>query len=288
MFPLKSKRTKTIGITAFLVVVSMFISSCSLGSIPSRTSSDSAFSEETSDPSEIEGSETSKEDSTDSDLKALAENYMQVLKQGDPGQVCTTFGLSYGDLLPATYPCDSDLFKTLFTNMSYGYSSLVTFNNSDYYLDVDCTLPDIRGCVDEVIEDEVFMVEACKPWILAMSEQYDSDEVKLAYAAMKNDILVEALRRINEGEYTGSLGFSSNFLFHDNGDGKWLCKKTPEFVQICGKDNYMKKVALISMTTEYTIIEEYGATLAIFDTITVAKYKELLELKKKEIIEATS
>ena len=171
--------------------------------------------------------------------------------------------------------------------MSYSIGSLITMDYSDYDIAVDCTLPDVRGCVDEVLKDEVFMVEACKPWIVAMSEQYESEEVTLAYAAMKNDILVEALRRINEGEYTGTLMFSGSFTFHDNG-GKWLCKKTPDFVGICGKDNYMKKVAMISMTTEYTIIEEYGATLAIVHTITVEKYKELMELKKNEIIDATS
>lgn len=288
MFSLKLKSTKTIGITSFLIVISMFMSSCSLGSIPSRTSSDSSFSEETSAPSDPDASETSEEDSTDSDLKALAEDYLQILKQGDPSQVCATFNLSSTDVLPATYPCDKDVFKTLFTHMSYGYSAIVTFDNSDYYLNVDCTLPDIRGCVDEILKDQVFMVDACTPWILAMCEEYGSDEVKQAYAAMKNTILVEALRRINEGEYTESLGFSSSFLFHDNGGGKWLCKKVPDFVCICGRDNYMKKIGLINMNTEYMIIEEYGATLAIIDTITVAKYKELLELKKNEIIAATS
>ena len=285
MFSLKLKSTKTIGITSFLIVISMFMSSCSLGSIPSRTSSDSSFSEETSAPSDPKESETSEDYS--SDLKALAEDYMQVLKQGDPSQVCATFNLSASDVLPATYPCDKDLFKTLFTNMSYGYSAIVTFDNADYYLNVDCTLPDIRGCVDEILKDEEFMVTACKPWILAMSEEYESDEVKQAYAAMKNDILVEALRRINEGEYTKTLGLSSSFLFHDNGSGKWLCKKTPAFVCICGKDNYMRRVALISMMTEYSIIEDYGATLADLDTISVEKYKELLELKANEIINAT-
>lgn len=287
MFFRKLKRTKIIGITSFLIVVSMFMSSCSLGSIPSRTSSDSAFSAETSDPSETNDSETTEEEGVDSDLKALAEKYMQVLKEGDPSKVCSIFELSASDVLPATYPCDKELFKTLFANMSYSIGSLITMDYSDYDIAVDCTLPDVRGCVDEVLKDEVFMVEACKPWIVAMSEQYESEEVTLAYAAMKNDILVEALRRINEGEYTGTLMFSGSFTFHDNG-GKWLCKKTPDFVGICGKDNYMKKVAMISMTTEYTIIEEYGATLAIVHTITVEKYKELVELKKNEIIEATS
>lgn len=286
MFPLKLKKSKTIGITALLVVVSMFMSSCSLGSMPSRTSSDSAFSEETSDPSDQESSETSEEEGTD--LKALAEDYMQVLKQGDPTQVCSTFNLSLSEVLPATYPCDKELFKTLFTNMSYSYGSLVTLDHVNYDIAVDCTLPDVRGCVEEIQKDQLFMVDACKPWIFAMCEQYDSEEVAVAYAAMKNDILVEALRRINEGEYTQTLMFSSCFTFHDNGDGEWLCKKIPDFVTVCGTDNYMRRVAMISMMTEYTIIEENGATLAILNMITVEKYKELLELKENEIINATS
>lgn len=287
MFSRKLKRTKIIGITSFLIVVSMFMSSCSLGSIPSRTTSDSAFAEETSEPSDAKDSKT-PEEGVDTDLKALAEEYMQILKEGDPSQVCSTFGLSLSDVLPPTYPCDKDLFKSLFANMTYSYGSLVTTDYADYDIAVDCTLPDVRGCVDEILKDELFMVEACKPWILAMCEQYDSEEVTLAYAAMKNDILVEALRRINEGEYTQTLMFSGNFTFHDNGGGKWLCKKIPDFVQICAKDNYMKKVGMINVMTEYTIIEEYGATLAIVNTITVTQYKELLELKKNEIIDETS
>ena len=271
-----------------MIVVSMFMSSCSLGSLPSKTTSDSALSEETSEPSVTESEEGSEEESVETVLKGMADEYMQVLSEGKPYKVSSTFRKDLTDILPATYPCDKELFRTLFTNMSYNYGSLVTFDHADYVLDVNCTLPDIRGCFDEILDEPEFMIEVCQPWILAMSEQYDSQEVSDAYAAMKNTILEDALRRINEGEYTGTLSFANSFTFHDNGDGKWLCKATPEFAEICAKDNYMRKVSLISAMTEYSLILEHGATMAENGSITEEKYEEVLELKKNEIIDATS
>ncbi len=288
MFFLNLKRPKIMGITAFLIVVSMFMSSCSLGSLPSRTTSDSAFPEETSDPSDTLDSETSEEKGIDTDLKVLAEEYMQVLCEGDPSSAALKFDMGYSDILPPTYPCDKEVFHTLFANMSYSYGTLVTVDHADYDLTVDCILPDIRGCVAEVLDDDTFMLDVCTPWILAMCDQYDSPEVSQAYADMKNTVLLEALRRINEGEFTDTLMFSSRFTFHDNGEGKWLCKKTPDFVLICGRDNYMKKLALISMMTEYSLVETHGASLYVFDKITLEKYREVRDLKKKEIIDATS
>jgi hypothetical protein len=294
MKSLKMRRRTSVMIAALTLAVSMISSSCSLGSMPSRTSSVSSESESSSSEPSVTDyvhpfdtpvpTETTEVPITDKRI-LLAEDYMKVLSTGDFDAVSAYFGLSFRDMMEPVFDCYLDIFRVLFANLEYSYGSLFTTNYTDYSLDVTCKVPDIKSCVSIVLEDEEFMNEVSKEWILALVAEFGSDESVTAYAEMVNNILLEALRRIEEGEYTEKVIATGSFRFHDNGVEDWICSGTPEFVKMCAKDDYMWKLIYIDPISEYYLIERVGNLLVSDGTIMQKQLDTCLENKRKEIVE---
>jgi len=119
-----------------------------------------------------------------------------------------------------------------------------------------------------------------------MIAEYNSMDALSAYADMLNNILVEALRRINGGEFTDKLSLSDYFRFHDN-DGRrtWLCTRNPSFVTMCGKNHYMRRLVYIAPVKKLDLISLVGNDLVeegtikknTLDTFLIEHTQEILE-----------
>ena len=276
-------------VASVLIAISLGSSSCSLGSMPSRTSSSDSSSEisesETTALFDPTGSSESVEDtSLSGKLMSLADQYMDVLRRGDAVEVAEHFRLTTRDILSPVFECYEEVFRVLFTDVDYSYGALFTTDYTDYSLEVTCKIPDIKSCVSLVLEDTEFMDEVTKEWVIAIATDYSSQDATNKYNDMVNNILEEALRRIKEGEFDGKELVTGSFQFHDNGNENWICSRTPEFVKICTKDNYMWKLIYIDPTGEYKLIECVGGALVTEGTIKQKDLDNCLELKMKEIV----
>lgn len=270
------------------------VSSCSLGSMPSRTeskdsssasgSSDTTYSE-SSDDSDL-SSESTGMDDVDQSLQEAGDQYMAVLSTGDIQAVMEYFQISFREIIEPMYDCYEQVFYTLFKNVEYSYGPIVTSDHIDYELSLTCKVPDIASCVNDVLEDEEFMKSVSSSWVQAMIAEYNSMDALSAYADMLNNILVEALRRINGGEFTDKLSLSDYFRFHDN-DGRrtWLCTRNPSFVTMCGKNHYMRRLVYIAPVKKLDLISLVGNDLVeegtikknTLDTFLIEHTQEILE-----------
>ncbi|MBR5974675.1 MAG: hypothetical protein IK020_05775 [Clostridiales bacterium] len=282
------------------VMMAMLLSltSCSLGSLPSRTSaldsiSDSSVSssEGSVSQSSSDSGETVELDSREDRLYGYVDGYMSTLCLGDPNLVCESFGVRYSEILPKTYDCDELVFATIFQNLDYYYSAVVTSDYVDYTVDVTCKIPDIRGCVEEILADETFMNEVCRPWLLALTEGDDPTDPSVqaasdeAYTKMKEEILMEALGRITRGEYTEKIMRTDYFSVHNNGGENWICTGFPDVVYLCAKEYYMVSLTYIDLIFEYMLIEKCGNVMVSNGELKQEKLDALLEKKKQEIID---
>ncbi len=304
---------KSLASLLILVAVLFSFSGCSLGSMPSRTSGNVASSDDSSvSGSKDPGSGQSPSDNGPTDpsgaedenslsytLRSIAEEDMSILSSCDPALISETFGVRYSDVLPETYSCDDQLFTFLFSNMTYTYGAIITSDDVNYSLDVTYELPDIRACVEEILADEEIMGEVGKPWVTALangeppadpSDQEDSSEPIIptdpdgAYNWMKEAILKEAMRRIEEGSYTGRIRFTDYFSFHNNGSDSWLCTRKAEIATFCSRDYYMWKLTYIDMVSEYHILERSGKLLVSSGEMKQEDLDVILEQKKEEIM----
>lgn len=289
-------------IASVLLAILLVSSSCSLGSLPSRTTTDSSVSDpETSEVSETtyrhpldtvdpneSTAETTEESGKSKEFKDISEEYMKVLQTGDPTSVMEKFRISSGDFLAPIFACYVEIFTTLFTNMDYNFGALSSKGYTECDLDVTCRIPNVKACVDLVLADEDFMLEVSREWVLAQVNGYNSQTAIDAYANMVNNILLEALRRINEGEFTEKTIYSGYFSFHDNGDGDWVCVATPDFVKVCNKDDYMWKLIYLDPVAEYSLVSSTGAVLVSEGTVNQKDLDECLSKKQKEIVEEDS
>lgn len=276
------------------------LSSCSLGSLPSRTSSvkeSSDITEETeeteetdyTDDTEESGPEDSEDTAVESgvaaELKAIAGEYLEVLVAGDFAATGDKFNLNYGVVLPITYECDKEFYTALFTNITYSYGSILTTDYVDYSLDVTFEVPDYQACVDTILEDEEFMNSVSSEWIQALAEDYESGKALLAYYDLKNNLVLEAIRRFSEGEYNQKQMITESFVFHDNGDCTWVCRSLPEIAEMLNKENYMKRLTYMTPMYEYVLIARAGELLVMDGTIKQDQLDAVLEEKQKEIVE---
>ena len=216
----------------FLVPVLLCaLTSCSLGSMPTKSSSVSGDSvsdglaSESSSPADSDLSGDDGEDPADpsdpsSIMRNIAEGYMTVLQEGNIDATAELFKMREAELLPTTYECDETIYHALWANMTYLYGAVSTSDYVDYKLDVTCEIPDFRGCVNMIIEDETAMSYLTQDWILAMGDPQAEVE---AYAKMWNSILLAAAETIEQGVYTDKVMYTDSFSFHDNKDGNWIC-----------------------------------------------------------------
>ena len=290
---MKSERrrfNKASAIVSFLMSVALFASSCSLGSMPSKTSSmlASDIPTDTTSQATTTADPSSTEETEDTSLKGqfqkMADEYMDVLRSGDVKATSEIFGYLRNEILPAKYDCDEQVFSTVFKDVSYFYGPLITADHSNYDLEVTMKIPDIRSCEDLILEDEAFLNEAAKEWVQLLCDDYSSEEAQTAFLKFINDFILEAGRRISEGEYTETLLVSGTFRFHDNGEGNWLITKTPEFVRYCTQDYFMNRISYIDDITLYYIIQNSGKALVEEGTITQEQLDNVLLTKKNEIL----
>lgn len=266
-------------------------SSCSLGSMPSRTkSSDTSVPSDSETPNRTENTsgsdtETGEEDgSLEQEFHALAEEYMTVLSSGDLSAVMQQFNISFRDIMYPLYESYELVFRVLFYNLSYSYGSILTTDHCDYDLNVSCSVPDIDACVETVLADEAFMNDVAQEWVKSAVADYDSTETLTAYETMRNSILIEALRRIVEEEFTDKIPMAGFFRFHDNGGHAWLCTRTPDFVKMCAQDNYMPKLVYITPVAKLDLIKRVGELLTEDKTIKKKALEEFLETRTSDIL----
>ena len=187
---------------------------------------------------------------------------MAVLSSGDLQGVMDYYKIIFRDIMDPVYVCYEDVFRTLFSDLEYSYGAIFTTDNIDYDLTVTCKVPDIDACVDTVFADEDFMKTVAADWVTVLVSDYESQESLYAYERMRNSILLEALRRINEGEYTEKQMFTGSFRFHDNGGrADWVCLKTPEFVRLCAQDFYMPMLVYMTPIMKLELIRLSGESL---------------------------
>ena len=293
----KYSSARTLASLSLLTAMLLSVSSCSLGSMPSKSSQIGSIE---TDSSDMTGSDTtfpyysyesSEEDNpedrsiTDT-LKVLAEEYMKVLVLGDPAVTAQTFNLKDTDVLPPTYDYDQQIYQTVFTNLTYHYGPMITSDYIDCNLDVTCIVPDLRGCIEELLSDDAYMAVAARTWVASLVSVGDTEETETVRKQMWDDLVSEAMRRINDGEYTGTLMFTECFSFHDNGGGDWLCTGTPDFVKLMSQDGYMVRLTYIDMIAEYYIIENAGTQMVTDGELEQQKLDDLLERKRQAIIDA--
>ena len=301
MFGKMRRRRISVMIVSISVAIALIASSCSLGSMPSKTSSSDTSSDETSDTcgvitdSSISGNSSSSDDlsatetgdhSLDYKLKEQAEKYMAVLSSGDLQGVMDYYKIIFREIMDPVYVCYEDVFRTLFSDLEYSYGAIFTTNNIDYDLTVTCKVPDIDACVDTVFADTEFMKSAASDWVTSIVADYESMETVYAFERMKNSILLEALRRIEEGEFTEKLMITGSFRFHDNG-GKndWVCIKTPDFVKRCARDYYMMKLVNIHPVMQLDLIRLTGESLIADGTIKQKAFDDFISAHESDFLE---
>ena len=281
---------KASAIASFLMSVALFVSSCSLGSMPSKTSSmlssdiptdTSAVITTTVDPSSTEETEDT---SLSGLFQKMADDYIEVLRSGEVKPAADKFGYRRSEILTPTYACDEQVFSTVFKEISYSYGSMITSDNSNYDLNISVKIPDVRACVDTVLEDKEFMSEVAKEWVKLLCEDYSSEEAAEGYQKFKNDVILEALRRISDEEFTETVEVVGTFRFHDNGEGNWLVTKTPEFVRYCALDHFMFRIGYIDDISLYYMIQNSGKALIEEGTISQEQLDNVLLTKKNEIL----
>ena len=143
------RRRISVMIVSISVAIALIASSCSLGSMPSKTSSSDTSSDETSDTcgvitdSSISGNSSSSDDpsatetgdhSLDYKLKEQAEKYMAVLSSGDLQGVMDYYKIIFREIMDPVYVCYEDVFRTLFSDLEYSYGAIFTTDNIDYAL----------------------------------------------------------------------------------------------------------------------------------------------------------
>lgn len=289
------RRRISVLIASLMIATSLVTSSCSLGSMPSRTkSSDSVSDTDPSDsiysesvPDTDISSESEENGSVDQSLRDSADQYMAVLQTGDLSSVMDYFRISFREITEPMYECYEQVFRTLFKDVSYDYGSVLTSDYNDFDLSVTCKVPDIDACVDTVLSDEAFMNDVSADWVKAIVAEYNSMDALIAYEAMRNNILLEALRRIEEGEFTDVLVVSGSFRFHDNsGENNWLCTRTPDFVRMCANDYYMPKLVYIDPQSRLNLIIRVGSSLAEKGDMDRKALDTFLEEHSAEILDA--
>lgn len=269
------RRERFIGIL-LIVAMMLHLTCCSLGSMPSRTSSVESGTESSTEPGP--GSETDLSSYSDGDTSSvtsvpddtitgeliqIAEPYMEVLKEGNPEKTSVYFRENIANILPDYYECNDEIYYAVFSHLTYSYGFSFTTDHVDYSLDVVIKLPDFRKCVNEVLSDTDYTNEAAKKWVLALSsaEDENSQEVVVAYVDMFHNILREAARRINNGSFTDVITYNDTFKFHDNGIKDWILKYPPSTLKLMSKDNYLPKLSYVSPVVEVNIIRECGRVL---------------------------
>ncbi|MBO4927550.1 MAG: hypothetical protein J5379_04795 [Clostridiales bacterium] len=235
-----------------------------------------------SDPSVTSDEETAPSRDISSEMAAIADEYMSVLLMGDKEATAERWKLSEAEVLPSTYESDGSIYLTLCANSRYTYGTLSTSDYTNYNMDVTWEVPDIRGCIDEVLLDENFMYQVTQGWILAAD---DPDKEVETYALMWNVIMLEACVRIKQGTYTGTVLVTDYFSFHDNGEGKWLCTRIPEFGKYCSKDSYMIRLSYMDPFSIYSMMQKYGTAMVANELITQEKLDEVLEKRKEAILQ---
>ena len=268
----------------FILTLLSFLTSCDMGKPPTRSSMNSTLpidpeTETTSDSSEGSGeegesTETEGDPTIKAELSSEADYFMLILKGGNIEEASDAFRLAQDEMLPDTYTIDSEIYKVLFTHMTYSYGILMNQDYTDYMLDVTMTLPDLLSCVTEVREDVDFMNQVAENWILAL-DSGDADEVMVQYRLMQEDTILEAIRRIEEGEYTNTKLYTDYFTFHDN-QGSWLVTHFPAFADICAQDRFLKKLGLIDQITEFQILDNASQKLVEDGKLTEQKRDTLI------------
>lgn len=243
-----------------------FSNSSMLDSTPDDALLD-ASSDEASEP-DLQTEET--EDPYYDQLIVQADAYMQVLQLGALQKTSSKFNISEDDLLPSTYPCDEEIYRVLFTHMTYYYGSMTQTNHQDYDLTVTCLIPDLQTCVKEVREDEEFMVTISEEYVIALISN-DQDLAYDAYQTMNNAVLEEAIRRIDEEVFTNAIMYTDYFRFHDNIES-WNCTRIPSFVTMLSHDQYMKNLG-----------NAYGAGLIELIRATGTKLVEEKKMSQKAL-----
>lgn len=193
------------------------------------------------------------------ELVAQVEDYMAVLHSGDIEATCEKFKLEKNSLFPNTYECDEEIYRVLHTNMTYSYGSVLKEDEQDYDLEVLCNIPDLASCVSLVFSDEEYMVGASEAWVLALCEG-DNDQVNETYKQMLENVITEALRRIDEGEYTESVTYNDYFSLHDN-INNWNVLKFPDFITFMNQNQFMNNIAYRDINQSYELFCRVGSRL---------------------------
>ena len=248
----------------------------------SRQTSETSSESEPSDslPSESE----KKIDTVSSILREEADKYMLELIKGDSANTASVFGYREAQVLSPTYEFDDMIYRLYFENVSYSYTTCLTSDHANYELDVTCHFPDLYGAIQYVKDDFIFMYENASDWINAVVGEDRELEDQLLNE-LSYTILFEAINRIQDGSYREETLITGYFLFHDNGDGNWVCEKTPDFVTILGDADHMLDFTLIDPLQEYSMIEDVGAIFVATGTISQDALDAALIRKIGEIAE---
>lgn len=269
MFGRNQKNQKLAVRLVCMLTLLSFLTSCDMGKPPTRATQISSIPSdlltettpvsEGSSGEEGENSETEGDPTVKAELSSEADYFMQILKDGNIEETSRAFRLNQDEMLPETYTIDSEIYKLLYTHLTYNYGFLMNQDYTDYMLDVTMTLPDLLSCVTVVREDVDFMNQAAENWILAL-DSGNAEDVMVYYRMMQEDIILEAIRRIEEGEYEETKLYTDYFTFHDN-QGTWLVTHFPAFADICAQDRFLKKLGYMDPITEFQILENASQKL---------------------------
>ena len=268
----------------FILTLLSFLTSCDMGKPPTRATQISSVPSdlvtETTPASdgttgeEGESMETEGDPTIKSELSSEADYFMQILQAGNIEETSRAFRLNQDEMLPETYTIDSEIYKLLYTHLTYNYGVLMNQDYTDYMLDVTMSLPDLISCVSEVRGDVEFMNQAAENWILAL-DSGNAEDVMVYYRMMQEDIILEAIRRIEEGEYTQTKLYTDFFTFHDN-QGSWLVTHFPAFADICARDRFLKRLGMIDPIEEFQILENSSQKLVDEGKLTAQKRDALI------------
>ncbi len=266
-------------LSVMIVTALLFAVSCgSLDKSLSRVSSTTTSAEPTLEESSSEQTESQRITAND-ELTEIVTGYMETLVSGDVEEVCKTFGLERAQVLYPTYDEDNQVFSTFFQNSSYFVRGAMTSDHSNYSVYVEFSYPDLSGCFDQVLSDPAFISETAWAWIQALKNHEGENEAK---AQLVKTAFLEAIRRIQDGEYIGKIKVSEAFTFHANPD-EWLKTEDPDFIFLLGGDYYINRFAYMSLRQEYMHSDEYVQWFIVSGDLTVEEATAIVSEKAEQL-----
>jgi hypothetical protein len=266
-------------LSVMIVTALLFAVSCgSLDKSLSRISSATTTMEPTLEESSSIDPETQRLTAND-ELTEIVNGYMETLVSGDVEEVCKTFGLERDQVLYPTYDEDKDVFSAFFQNSTYTVRGAMTSDHSNYAVYVDFSYPDLSGCFDQVLSDPAFISETAWAWIQALKNHEGESEAK---AQLVRTAFLEAVRRIQDGEFIGKIKVSDSFAFHANPD-KWLKTEDPDFIFLLGGDYYINRFAYLSLRQEYMHSDEYVQWFIASGELTVEEATAIVSEKAEQV-----